>query len=144
MSDRIHLGSILSKLPEGLVRLVSSVEYVESLKLMAASDLLLVIDAPFEISVFLPSKLIDYVGAGRPIFAVTPPGTSAELVSQYGGVAADPSDTENIADKFANVLNQLKTNRMANMINSGLRNEYSAVRVAADFDKMLSSAARSE
>jgi hypothetical protein len=45
------------------------VGYQESLKLMSEADALLVIDAPADQSVFLPSKLIDYIGAGRPISA---------------------------------------------------------------------------
>jgi hypothetical protein len=66
------------------------VDYKTSLALMESADLLLVIDAPFDQSVFLPSKLVDYIGAQRPIFAITPPGTSAKLVSDLGGMVAHP------------------------------------------------------
>ena len=60
-----------------------------------------VIDAPFEQSVFLPSKLVNYMGAQRPIFEITPPGMSARLVSDLGGLVAHPNDLDEIAAKLA-------------------------------------------
>lgn len=87
----------LDTLPKGVVAVKPSVKYLESLALMANADGLLVIDAPADISVFLPSKLIDYVGAGRPILGITPPGTAAELIRRLGGWVADPSDVASVA-----------------------------------------------
>jgi hypothetical protein len=88
----------LGSLPEGLVVSRPSVKYVESLRLMSAADGLLVIDAPAELSVFLPSKLIDYVGAARPVFGITPPGAAAGLIRRLGGWVADPSDAGAVAE----------------------------------------------
>lgn len=86
-------------LPNGLIKSTPTVSYLKSLQLMAESDLLMVIDAPnSEVSVFLPSKLIDYVGAGKPIIGLVPPGASANLIRRLGGVVADPQRTESIAD----------------------------------------------
>lgn len=87
----------LNALPEGVITLHPSVKYLDSLALMVNADGLLVIDAPAEISVFLPSKLIDYVGAGRPILGITPRGTAAELIQRLGGWVADPSDVPGVA-----------------------------------------------
>jgi glycosyltransferase involved in cell wall biosynthesis len=87
----------LDALPEGVISFERSVKYLDSLALMANSNGLLVIDAPADISVFLPSKLIDYVGAGRPILGITPRGTAAELISRLGGWVADPTDVPSIA-----------------------------------------------
>ena len=85
------------RLPRNLVRLVSTVAYSDALKLMSESDLLLVIDGPAELSVFLPSKLIEYIGAGVPICGIVPPGTSANLLRRLGGFVADPRDTRQTA-----------------------------------------------
>ena len=77
----LNLASMgLNALPDGMIAVKPSVKYLDSLELMANSDGLLVIDAPADISVFLPSKLIDYVGAGRPILGITPRGTAADLI----------------------------------------------------------------
>ena len=94
----------LGSLPEGLVVSRPPVKYVESLRLMSEADGLLVIDSPAELSVFLPSKLIDYAGAARPVFGITPPGAAARLIRQLGGWVADPSDAGAVADTLKRFL----------------------------------------
>ena len=64
----------------------------------ASADVLLVIDAAGRDSLFLPSKLIDYLPLRRPIFAITPPvGPSADLVRELGYHVAAPDDPDAIA-----------------------------------------------
>lgn len=98
----------LGSLPEGLVVSLPSVKYLESLRLMSEADGLLVIDAPAELSVFLPSKLIDYVGAARPVFGITPPGAAAGLIRRLGGWVADLSDAVAVADTLKSFLAHLR------------------------------------
>jgi glycosyltransferase involved in cell wall biosynthesis len=83
-----------------VVECIGYVPYLESLRYMVESDHLLLIDAKFEgTSIFFPSKLVDYFGAGRPILAITPSsGSSARLLREAGiNVMADPEDIEDIA-----------------------------------------------
>jgi len=80
------------RLPPGLVHWGGVVPHERSLELMADADLLVVLDAPAPLSVFLPSKLVDYVGARRPLLALTPPGAAAALVARAGGWVAAPGD----------------------------------------------------
>ena len=88
-------GSLLETgLPDGMLQLLPPVTYRESLRLMETADLLLVIDGPAKISVFLPSKLVDYIGAGRPIVAFSPPGATARVIGEVGGSVANPADTD--------------------------------------------------
>jgi glycosyltransferase involved in cell wall biosynthesis len=84
----------VSGLPPGTVSAVPSVGYVRSLELMQGADGLLVVDAPAESSPFLPSKLVDYIGAGTAIAALTPPGAAADLTRRVGGPVADPTDVD--------------------------------------------------
>jgi hypothetical protein len=65
----------------------------------ADSDVLLVIDAPSDgPSVFLPSKLIDYLAFRKPIFGITPAnGASATLLRRLGAHVAPPDDEASIA-----------------------------------------------
>ena len=92
-------------LPNSLVKTTLTVSYLKSLELMAASDLLLIIDAPNPgISVFLPSKLIDYIGAGKPIIGLVPRGASATLIQRLGGAAADPVDLVAIKKMLAEAI----------------------------------------
>jgi glycosyltransferase involved in cell wall biosynthesis len=104
------IDSGLENLPEGLVVIKPPVSYQESLALGAEADGLLIIDAPAERSVFLPSKLIDYIGAGRPILGLTPPGAAADLITQLGGWAADPADTAAMREATAAFLSFISRN----------------------------------
>jgi glycosyltransferase involved in cell wall biosynthesis len=97
------------RLPPGLVRIRGAVDYKQSLALMAEASALLVIDAPARRSVFLPSKLIDYIGSGRPIVGITPPGASANVIRRIGGWVADPSDTSAIATELDRVFQYLRS-----------------------------------
>lgn len=83
-----------SQLPDGVVTVIPPVDYVPSLGAMVDADGLLVVDAPAAASPFLPSKLVDYVGAGHPIASLTPPGPAADLTRRLGGALADPSDPD--------------------------------------------------
>jgi hypothetical protein len=82
------------------IEICKSVPYLSSLKEMSESDVLLLIDAPSkESSVFFPSKLVDYIAFGKPIFAITPKkGTSARIVLELGGMVADPASVLEIKE----------------------------------------------
>jgi len=76
------------------------VPHEELLPVLAGSDVTLYIggvDPRNRLSV--PSKIWDYVGAERPILAVTDPGfRSSEFVQREGiGLSADPTDPDDIA-----------------------------------------------
>jgi hypothetical protein len=110
LPGRMRMHPSFRSLPAGLVMLRDPVSYLESLKLMSASDLLLVIDGPDDLSVFLPSKLIDYLGARVPIFGIVPQGASARLLTRLGSLIADPRDPEQVATGLRHSL-QLATDR---------------------------------
>ncbi len=91
----------LKALPAGLVSFRGQVGYRESLMLAQDADALLVIDADSDHpSVFLPSKLVEYIGVRRPVWGITPPGTSADLIMEWAGgrpASAPPSDLDAVA-----------------------------------------------
>jgi glycosyltransferase involved in cell wall biosynthesis len=127
-------------LPEGLVVIKPPVSYQESLSLMVASDGLLVIDAPMEKSVFLPSKLIDYIGAGRPILGLTSPGTSATLIKQLGGLVVATSDSQAVAAILDSFLRLLRQNRLGRDVLWGepsVRERYEAARIGQAFERII-------
>ncbi len=97
---------LIEKLGLGrIVRMTGAVSYTESLSLMKSSDLLLIIDAPIKGSVFLPSKLIDYIGAERPILALTPSDSaSAMIIGKVGGWLAEPDDVAQISERLLEIL----------------------------------------
>ncbi len=129
-----------SQLPTNLVTRLPPVPYLESLRLMRNADLLLVLDAPFSRSVFLPSKLVDYMGAGKPIFAISPPGPSADLVTRLGGVVANVNDPNEIAARLGETIEMLRTRDRSGEATWGdqaVRAEFVAPAVAARFDALI-------
>ena len=119
VNDAAMLGNAgHEKLPAGLLNVVPSVPYQESLSLMSDSDGLLIIDAPAKTSVFLPSKLIDYIGAGRPVMGITPPGTAAELINALGGTVADPLDITSVSSSLRGFVQTLRERRIGSSENT--------------------------
>lgn len=79
----------ISSLVKFMGRLTSS----EASETAASADVLLVIDAPSDNSVFLPSKLIDYLAFNRPVFGLTPKhGAAADLLFSLGCPTVPPDD----------------------------------------------------
>jgi glycosyltransferase involved in cell wall biosynthesis len=129
-------------LPEDLVVLRQRVSYDESCDLMASADGLMVIDAPVPSgakSVFLPSKLIEYVGAGRPIIGLTPDGTAADLITQLGGWVANPTDSATLATVMRDFL-KFVAQRDEDLTwgATDVRSEFEARNVATKFEQILS------
>ena len=127
-------------LPPNLLNVYPSVGYRESLHLMSEADGLLVIDAPADFSVFLPSKLIDYIGAARPVLGITPPGTAAKLIRELGGHVVDPSDIPGLCVallQFISLLKERRGNDSEAWGTAAVRGRFEASHVAASFDAML-------
>lgn len=140
VSEGARAESGLETLPEGLVTTRPPVSYSESLALAARADGLLIIDAPAERSVFLPSKLVDYVGAARPVLGLTPPGASANLITKLGGWTADPSDAaamRRATEEFLSYLSTARDTRRTPWGEPTVRAQYEARAVADSFESML-------
>jgi glycosyltransferase involved in cell wall biosynthesis len=134
------VDSGLESLPEELIVIKPPVSYQESLSLLASAAGLMIIDAPAKKSVFLPSKLIDYIGAGRPIIGLTPPGAAATLIQQLGGWIADPSDGAAMAASLKAFLLRLRQDREQDGLPWGqpsIRRNYEAAVVAHSFEEIL-------
>ena len=92
------------------VRFLGPLSYADNARACRAADVLLVIDAPADASVFLPSKLIDYLAFAKPILGITPPvGASAELLRRLDCPLAGPDDEAGIAAALAALANAWRT-----------------------------------
>lgn len=130
----------LNELPSGLVKLRNTVSNKESLQLMSSADGLMVIDAPAKVSVFLPSKLIDYIGAGKPLLGITPPGTASNLIVELGGWTGDPSkpqEIERAIEEFVEFLRKRKSENQSTWGEEAVRNRFVARVVANRFETMV-------
>lgn len=127
----------LKRLPPGLLEICNPVSYQRSLELMSSADLLLVIDAPALHSVFLPSKLIDYAGSGKPILGIVPPGASHKLIARLGGSTADPQAPADIDAALLTAIEEARSARSQAWGVLDVRAEFDIKRVAASFCNML-------
>lgn len=131
----------LRGLPPGAVTMLAPVDYRASLALMRGSDLLLNIDAPAALSVFLPSKLVDYLGAERPILGITPRGAAAEVITAMGGWVADPTDPDGIADALATAIPTLRRDAGRPWGRADLRRNFAAATLRERFAGIVDEAA---
>jgi len=104
---------------------------------MREADLLLHIDAPAGESVFLASKLVDYIGARRPILGITPRGTAHRLIGALGGWTAEPHAPAEIARQLAAVVDFLARRRNADWGADEVRRRYEAEAVALRFGEII-------
>jgi len=92
---------------DSVVEFTGRRSYAESAGWVAAADVLLLIDAPADESLFLPSKLIDYLPANKPLLALTPlSGASADVVHALGYPAIAPDDRGGIAIAIEQLLDR--------------------------------------
>ncbi len=98
-----------------LVTFRGSLPYLESLRVAAEADVLLVIDAPSQgPSVFLPSKLVDYLMLRKPILGITPlQGASADLLRRLECPVVAPDDVPGIAGALSDLFRQWRQGRLA-------------------------------
>jgi glycosyltransferase involved in cell wall biosynthesis len=103
----LRLGRYVEQLGLGdIVQLVPKVPYLESLEWMRRADVLISIDAPSKTpSPFVPSKLVNYLAASKPVLNLTSPGSaSGEFTDEVGGMVAPPDDPDRIAEAIVTML----------------------------------------
>lgn len=126
---------------EDCVNIKPTVSYLNSLKLMKEAEVLILMDAPIiEPNVFLPCKLIDYLGAGRAILGITPlKGPSADLIRNIGGIVVDPRDIKGIANAIRTYVHECKEGILSQkrVPNNTLQSAYEVTKVARNFMEIL-------
>ncbi len=120
---------------ESLVYVKPAISYLDSLALMVQTDLLLIIDAPTKRNVFFPSKLADYIGSNRPIFGITPPGTSQKIIESLGFLTASPDNPEEVASKLFEMIEQVRINAIH--MNKDVREQYAVNVIGNEIRRIL-------
>lgn len=133
---RFIYDMVLNACLEDIIKFEPSVDYYTSLRRMRESDWLLHVDAFFPQidsggSIFFAGKLADYMGADKPIFALTGKGSPADhIVTKMGGVSIPSRDPLVIAGKLEEILSGC----MEYHLDTEYMEQYSAPVVAAAFD----------
>ena len=118
---------------ENIVKTINIVSYLKSLEYMKKSDYLLIIDAPSKKpSIFQPAKTIDYLGAKKPILAITTKiGQTAErILSLQVGEIADIENIENIKNKIIKMYKNWQNNDNKYIINNSKIEPYNVKNVS--------------
>jgi hypothetical protein len=129
----------ISSLPKGIFTHRRQVGYLESLSEMTSADCLISLDAPASNNIFMSGKLSDYIGARKPIIAITNEGATANLISNYGGWLANPEKPEEVADAFEKAITYVQANREEDFGSAEIRAQMDAGNVAKQLLRMLSS-----
>jgi len=115
-NENWNIGDI--NLPKELVIYEKPISYSDSLKRMLNAEMLLILDAPFDLSVFFPSKLVDYIGAKKPILAITPEGSCADIVRDIGGLVYSPDTLESIQNGIIAAISSLRIGKPLGKFNN--------------------------
>lgn len=124
-------------------RFEKPIPYLESLRRMREADALVLIDGLFSekedglaFNPFFPGKLADYMGAERPILAITMPrGPTAEILGEGGYLCADDR-----VDRVAYVLKRYLDGKIA--VRSEAFRRFECSHVAAQMERAIRSALR--
>ena len=115
--DRMIMKYNLSR----ITNVYPKVDYKSSLHSMMEADCLIVIDANVANSPFLPSKLVDYMGAGKPILGITPDNsTTSDILKEMGF----PAFNYNEITEIANFIEDLSTGEFSYKINDQFVNRF--------------------
>lgn len=118
------------------VELTGFVDHSKSLEYMASSDYLLLVDASWgnSSSIFLPGKLVEYIGSQSPVIGITPfEGCSAKVVRKLGYPVISPQDTEGLYQLMLEILSgSLHFKR-----NNDFAHSFEASSIAAKFLSIL-------
>jgi glycosyltransferase involved in cell wall biosynthesis len=124
---------------DDLVEFSGRLSFADSASRAAAADVLLVIDAPEGENLFLSSKLIEYLPAGKPILALTPLlGATADLIRSLGYPVIPPDDEAGIALAIDALLDAKGEGRLhVSEKHAAVAQEYDIRRTTAAFAEIL-------
>jgi hypothetical protein len=110
----------------------------------AAHVLLLVKHGDPRYDGLVPGKLYEYIGLGRPVLALAPPGEARELVTSLRrGEAASPSSGDEIERALRTMIAHYRAGQLESVYDLSPRPEFDRARLAGDLAAVLDAAVTS-
>jgi glycosyltransferase involved in cell wall biosynthesis len=124
---------------QGTVESVGPIDYEESLEYIQSATACLLVEAEMTEGIFLPSKLVDYVSARKPILALSPrEGVVADLVSGGGITRVDARDARGIRDAIDGLYVDFRNGKIPQRSPNGLQvDQFRPERVANRFLEII-------
>lgn len=128
--EKLHLAHI--------VKVMAPLGYLENLSFIAGCDIAVLIEAPGENSVYLPTKVGDYMQCGKPIFTVSPSTGTLRDLYEKGAVEyfADCKKPEEIAGELVKIYS-LREYYKENNVPHSIYSPYSAGNVLNTYLQIL-------
>ncbi len=122
-----------------VVRFSGVMSYLEALTRAKGADLLLLIDASAENSVFLPSKLVDYLMLEKRILGITPTnGSSADVLNGLSYPVVSPDDVPSIVAALCREVRRWNSSPSEyNSSSAGQGGDYEISHIAGLFENLL-------
>jgi glycosyltransferase involved in cell wall biosynthesis len=144
--DDVNLKRIGDELDiSSSINCVGNLSYIETIRRIADSDVLLVIDPPSTNGILLTSKFVDYVETGRPILAISKKsGTAYDIITNYGGgIAVDYSSKNQIWSALHKLYIGWENNTLGeNYGSSGLRRLFCPETIVKMYEEIFHSVIR--
>lgn len=88
--------------------------YLEIIEAQKEYDIALIIEADCEEGIYLPTKVVDSIQGGLPLFCVSPlVGTQRDLINKYDiGYIANIKDIKSIKDNLKKAIDDFRNNRL--------------------------------
>lgn len=137
-NDRLR-HQILQLNLQGHVHCLGAMSYLNTISRLAQSTVPVLIEAQCEEGVFLPSKLADYVQAGRPILAVSPGnGTVRDILNKYdGGIAVDCTSADVIYQGLQTIFSHWQKNTVDVLFSKKLHDYCQSSTIIKQYEKLF-------
>jgi glycosyltransferase involved in cell wall biosynthesis len=125
---------------EKYVNFTKPMPYTLALKKMTEYDVLLILEAKMDKSIFLPSKIADYVTLNKPILSISPVISEiGVLINKYGGgLMANNIVVDNIYEKLVELMNLKLAGKLNEIVEKSKLNEYMGETIiSSKFNKIL-------
>ncbi|MFM1651989.1 glycosyltransferase family 4 protein [Brevibacillus sp. B_LB10_24] len=98
---------------QDVVRVLGNLPHQEALGMMKGADALLLIgDVSADAGAYIPGKLFEYMGIGKPILALNMEGEATGIIQQFRlGQIADPTDKAAVKEAYLKLYEEWKAGR---------------------------------
>lgn len=137
--DSFFQQLIMSNQLESVVHIVSPLEYIDNLAFIQRNDVALLIEAPGEEGIYLPTKVGDYMQCGRDIFAVSPLLGTLHDLYEKGDVKyfASCSSPEEIKVQLKRIYVQYLNQNRKYKSEGGISIDYSDENVLSQYKQII-------